>query len=380
MLKFLRNKLTLIAIFILCMIIITLTSCTSTTNNQSKTKIIEASVIEIEKYGHAVLDMTTAEFISEGYEFGDVLNVTFNSFQYSMPFFDGYYTIPGSWMIRGLSLEEEIALCINYGNFAQVSGITVGDTVEITLVQKAGMLALQELCALKYSDNRGDYPDDVTFANFRPVTLGNISEGKLYRTASPINNEHGRAGYANDLIESVNVATIINLADSPEDIEEYIQEDDFESEYYLRLYEEGKVITLDMTANFFLSDFAETLVSGLKFLVQNEPPYCVHCTEGKDRAGFTIMILSSLMGATLQDIIDDYMISFYNYYGIEKNTNPERYQTILDYNLLSMMFHVTSTYSMEELEQVNLELAITNYLINNGMTESEIQILKEKLS
>ena len=92
----------------------------------------------------------------------------------------------------------------------------IGDTVEISMAKKAGMLAYQELCALKYSNDRADYSDDVTFANFRAVTIGNIGAGKLYRSASPINNAHGRASYANTLIAEAGVATVLNLADSEE--------------------------------------------------------------------------------------------------------------------------------------------------------------------
>ena len=121
------------------------------------------------------------------------------------------------------------------------------------------------------------------------------------------------------------------------------------------------------------------MVDALTFLAQNEPPYCVHCTEGKDRAGFTVMVLAALMGADLQDIIDEYMISFYNYFGIDKETDPVRYETVLNNNLMAMLYHVTGTDSMEELEAVDMEAAVTRYLLNNGMAESDILLLKEKL-
>ena len=78
---------------------------------------------------------------------------------------------------------------------------------------------------MQYSNNREDFSDDASFANFRAVTAGRIGYGKLYRTASPVNNENGRADYADALIESVGVATVLNLADSAEDIEEFCAEE-----------------------------------------------------------------------------------------------------------------------------------------------------------
>ena len=359
------------------------TSGNEISNNETpkdEAKSIQATVIEIEKYGHAVLNLTTAEFFAAGYALGDVVCVRFGSYEFKMPFYDGYYTNPGGVMLRGLAPEKNIGVCINYGDISVETGIAVGDAVEITLAEKAGMLAYQELCSLKYSNSRADYTDDATFANFRVVTLGTIGSGKLYRSASPINNEHGRAKFANAFIQEANVATVLNLADSEEDIAEYIAAEDFESEYYLSLYESGKVIVLDLTANFYSEKFATSLVDGLRFLAQNDPPYVVHCTEGKDRAGFTIMLLGALMGADLQSIIDDYMISFYNYYGIDKESQPERYEVVLENNLMAMLYHVMDVDSLEELKNTDLQVAVTKYLMDNGMTEEEILTLKEKLS
>lgn len=368
------------AILIVCVMVLCFGACALAESETDKAGTVHATVIEIEKYGHAVLDITTTDFIDIGYELGDIVRVRFGSFEGNMPFFDGYYTNPGGVMLRGLAPEENIAVCINYGDFSVKTGIALGDTVEITMAEKAGMQAYQELCALKYSGNRADYSDDVTFANFRAVTLGSIGNGKLYRSASPINNEHGRARYANDLIAGVGVATVLNLADAIEDIEEYCGAEDFNSEYYRDLYESGKVMALDLTANFYSDKFTSTLVDGLCFLAQNDPPYSIHCTEGKDRAGFTVMLLEALMGAELQEIVDDYMLSFYNYYGISQETEPERYEVVLNNNLFAMLYHVTGVNSYEELTQVDLATAVTKYLMDAGMSEDDILTLKTKLN
>ena len=368
-----------IAIFVLCVMVLNLSACAPAENPSDKIEAVHATVIEIEKYGHAVLDITTADFTDIGYELGDIVCVHFDSYEADIPFYDGYYSNPGTVMLRGITPEENIAVCINYGDFSVETGVALGDIVEITLTEKAGMLAFQELCSLKYSDDRADYSDDATFANFRAVTTGRIGDGKLYRTASPINNEHGRASYANDFIEASGVATVLNLADSEEDIAEYCAAEDFDSEYYLALYESGNVMVLDLTANFFSDKFARSIADGLSFLAHSAPPYCVHCTEGKDRAGFTVMLLAALMGAELEEIVDDYMLSFYNYYGIEKETEHERYEAVLNNNLFAMLYHVMGVNTYEELTQVDLESAVTKYLLGAGMTENDILILKENL-
>ena len=368
-----------LVVLVLCVMVLNLSACAPEKSHPDKTEVVRATVIEIEKFGHAVLDITTADFIDIGYEFGDIVCVRFDSYEAEMPFFDGYYSNPGAVMLRGINPEENIAVCINYGDFSVETGITLGDIVEITMAEKAGMLAIQELCSLKYSDDRANYSDDATFANFRAVTIGRIGDGKLYRSASPIDNEHSRAGYANDFIAAAGVATVLNLADSVEDIEQCCKAEDFDSEYYLALFEKGKVKALDLTANFFSDKFARSIADGLTFLAHSAPPYCVHCTEGKDRAGFTVMLLGALMGAELDEIIDDYMISFHNYYGIDKQTEPERYEAVLNNNLLAMLYHVTGVNTYDALEQMDLESAVTKYLLDAGMTESDILTLKENL-
>ena len=373
--NFIRKSITILTVLIM---IFGMCACTPETDPSDGAKTVRATVIEIEKYGHAVLDLTTADFSAMGYALGDVVRVKFDSYESEMPFYDGYYTNPGDLMLRGLAPEKNIAVCINYGDFSVENGIAVGDSVEITMVEKARMLVYQQLCALQYSNDRADYSDDAVYANFRAVTVGSIGAGKLYRSASPINNEHGRASYANSFIEAAGVATILNLADSDEDVARYLAEDSA-SEFYRNLYSSGKVLALDLAGNFFTDAFATSIVEGLQFLAKNEPPYSLHCTEGKDRAGFTAMILEALMGATLDEIIDDYMISFYNYYGISKEAQPERYDAVLNNNLIAILLHVTGAESTEALKSINLESAVTTYLVNHGMSETDITTLKNKL-
>jgi protein tyrosine/serine phosphatase len=139
------------------------------------------------------------------------------------------------------------------------------------------------------------------------------------------------------------------------------------------------VIALDLTANFYSDDFASSIAEGLTFLAENDTPYCIHCTEGKDRAGFTAMLLEALMGATLDEIIQDYMLSFENYYGINKENEPQRYQAVFNANLMEMLLHVTGAESVEQLEQIHLETAVTAYLIDAGMSQEDILLLQEKL-
>ena len=289
------------------------------------------TVTEIEKYGHAVTDIRIDDFLSGGFALGDTVDIVFDN-GYEMkdvPFFNGYYVGNGEPVLRAYPGDEFIAVCINYGKLNEIAGVAPGNTVTITLNTKEGRLADQELNSLVYTDSRDDYASDEIFANFRMIDEGNIAEGVLYRSASPVNNENGRAAYGDALIEGVGVNAVLNLADTDEEIDEFIAEEGFASDYYLSLYEKGNVIALGMPVDYSSSSFAETLASGLAELSYLEPPYLVHCTEGKDRAGFTSALLECLMGASEDEVVADYMESYSNYYGVDAASDPDKYDLIV---------------------------------------------------
>ena len=52
------------------------------------------------------------------------------------------------------------------------------------------------------------------------------------------------------------------------------------------------MIPLGMGIDYTTEDYAQRLAPGFTFLSGQEPPYLVHCTEGKDRAGFASMLRS----------------------------------------------------------------------------------------
>ena len=275
--------------------------------------VVTGRIIGIEEYGHAVLDVSIEDFNHAGFALGDIVTVSAGSYSGDMPYFNGYYVDKGEPMVRAYPGKETIALCINYGRFADEAGVDIGDEVCISLKEKAGALLVQEVNNLVYTSQREDYSSDEVFANFRPVVMGNIAEGNLYRSASPVDSTYNRASFANTLMEAAGVNAVMNMANTEEDISGLFENADFASHAYKNLYEDGHVITLGLPINFGSAEFAQGIVRGLTFLSGQNPPYLVHCTEGKDRAGFTSMVLEALMGATKEEIVSDYMQSYVNY-------------------------------------------------------------------
>ena len=110
------------------------------------------------------------------------------------------------------------------------------------------------------------------------------------------------------------------------------------------------------------------------FLSEQDLPYLVHCTEGKDRAGFASMVLEALTGAAEEEIIADYMLSYSNYYGIEPGT--DKYDTIVEKNIIPMLGILLRT---DAPEGADLAERTELYLTENGMEKDAIDSLKAKL-
>lgn len=340
---------------------------------------VTGKVTEIEKYGHALLDIETENFSDSGFCLGDVVTVSVGNYTGDMPYFNGYYVDRNEYMLRAYPGHKNIAICINYGNFCEVEGVNVGDEVTIKLKERGGQLSLQEVSTLEYSLRETDYASKEIFANFRPITGGSIGNNVIYRSASPVDNEFNRASVANKLAEEAGIKTVMNMGNTSGEIASILASSRKESEYYAGLYDSGNVIGLGMSIDFASEAFGMSLVQGFSFLIERQPPYLIHCTEGKDRAGFASMILAALMGASLKEIQNDYMTSYINYYSLDPRKDKKKYNLILEKNLMEMLYVVTGSEKGSDLSDVDLSKAAADYLIAHGMHESRVDALKNIL-
>ena len=199
--------------------------------------------------------------------------VDINGKTYQMPYFNGYYVDEGEYLLYASNTKDQISASINFGQFYLDANAQAGDEVKISMYEKAGALGIQIANSLVHSNRREDYESDEIFSNFRSVTLGNIKENILYRSASPINNKHNRAAVTNKLVKNAQVKTIVNLADNKEIIYEAVMESTFDSQYYVDLYENGQVKFFTLTLNFRTDDFGQLATDAVKYISENFNPF-----------------------------------------------------------------------------------------------------------
>lgn len=336
---------------------------------------LSGQVSAVSKYGNIGTTVSLEAFAVAGYEPGDVLTVTVGGKSVDVPFGDAYSNVDtGKEVIVPDKESGTAAVAINMGNFAGTYGAEEGTPITFAMKEKAGYLEeyeIRNIDALRTSD-RADYSSDQVFANFRPVVMGDIAQGMLYRSSSPVNPELGRNTYADGLIEEAGVRTVINLADSQEELEAY---EGYAGSYYATLH----VIPLNMGVDFADPDFAAKLKTGLEYMLVNDGPYLVHCTEGKDRAGFVTALLEALMGGALEEIKADYMTSFENYYHVEKDS--DRYNRIAESNIMASLRMIAGLEEGADLSKADLQKAAEDYLTATvGLTTEQVAELRTALS
>ena len=120
--------------------------------------------------------------------------------------------------------------------------------------------------------------------------------------------------------------------------------------------------------------FRAGLAKGLAFFAENEGVYAVHCTEGKDRAGFVSALLECFSGASYEEVVADYMTTYENYYGVEKDS--EKYTAIAGSNIIKTL---ETAFGVEDLETADLQAEAEEYMRQIGLTDAQIGKLKENL-
>ncbi|MCF0138407.1 MAG: tyrosine-protein phosphatase [Oscillospiraceae bacterium] len=357
-------------------VLMTLSACGGRTAEQT------FGVLQDTKYDHVFLKISIDDFIAAGFNYGDSCDVAFSNGMTleDIPFYSGYYVRSGEPLVVGYPGYEYIAVTRNNLGLWTEAGLTEGDSAVVTLREAGKYLNQQEALSQSYSNDRADYEDDIQFANFRELSGGELRESFLYRGASPVDNQKNRAATVNSLVEAEGIRFILDLADSEEEFLSHREREDFESFYAAGLYDAGSVALLSMSSAYSTDAFRQKLASGLKMMLTAEGPVYIHCLEGKDRTGFVCFLLESLAGASYDEMLRDYMKTYDNYYGITRESDPDKYDAIafLYFDAFAACLH--GTEDKDELVSADYTQDAEAYLLGAGMTADEITALRRMIT
>ncbi|MBQ9909952.1 MAG: tyrosine-protein phosphatase [Lachnospiraceae bacterium] len=358
------------------------------------------------EFGGVYIRITIDDFNRKGFAYGDSVDVEFsNGYKLEdIPYYNGYYVDAGEALLIAYPGYDYVKAAINYGedlwekaelqqslplqaaapeqnartDLFLTAALDGHSTASIKLRERGKYLDIQNARDIHYRDEREEFPSDEVFANFRNMTAGQLKPGAVYRSASPCDNQHNRAPYVDRLIADAGIRCILDLADNDAKIRKYITSEDFDSPYFLSLYESGQVVPLALNMNYLSEEFRRKIAEGFIVMSESEGPYLIHCTEGKDRTGFVCMLIEALAGASYQEIADDYMLTYDNYYKITEKSDKAKYDVILEKNLVAMLKTVVGNRDAD-LEKTDLSLAARAFLKGSGMTDDEIDRFLDRI-
>lgn len=359
---------------------------------------LEAPVDETDphllKYGNVTLLIPADDLLSV-FHYGDTVSVDLGKYGvYTVPVYGAYEDAPyGGMMMKANTGYNYVTLAINNGAFALAAGIirdAEGDaetpyvlqdgvTFPLTVIMSHAGLQSESagnnlLSKLIRTNNREDYPTltDAEFANFRAVHTTGIGDGKLYRSSSPICPQYNRNTYADAAAEAAGVKTFINLVDTESEAVSY-------PGYAESYYQTCRHVFLNMPMAYDSDIFRKRLAEGYRYMITSEAPFLIHCAEGKDRGGIVVAVLECLYGASYEEIVRDYTVTYRNYYSVEngaqraltEDETEEIARTIS--NILETIFGVPMT------SDTDLSDAAVHYLQGIGLSDDEIAALKDVL-
>ena len=359
---------------------------------------IEAGIASISKYGNIVLSAGAESMKELGYGPADIITVKINDIEIDMPIGTDFSDVDSGEPVccfRTNSLGNEVVeLSINAGNFASFFGIgeyrvideepgfevvyfdgfDASTSVVISMAETQGFAdeyTMHHLGTAR-THNREDYADlsDEEYANFRVVETSGMGTNTLFRSSSPINPALNRNEEADQALLNSLVRTVMNMADTEETMKKF-------ADYNLTNYSSCDIIALNMGMDFFSEEFQEKLAEGFRYMASHDGPYLIHCVEGKDRTGFAAAVLECLMGATADEVVGDYMLTYFNFYGIELGT--EQYRQIAAGNIEATLSRAFGIGSIRE-DGIDLSVCAGNWLESLGVSREEISALKEKLA
>ena len=365
------------ALLLILVGLLTLATSCSDDDEGNKEPTITGKITSYNEFGAAMLDFTEADMTEAGFTLGDVISITVDDIVLIMPYYDGYYTRNGEYLCVAYPTYPSICFTANnIGLPEELTGLE-GHTVVIKMVEKGGRLDVQTALSMSYTLDRKDYPDftDEQFANARASKGGRLASGVLHRSSSPFCDDINRAYYVSEYMESEKVMTVLNLADTEEKMKSYDM-----PPYSRQLWEEGNVILCPLKADPTADDFNKRLIAALKELPSRPAPYIVHCMEGKDRTGYVCALLEGLCGATYEEIVDDYLITYNNFFHLNPGNSPELCNTLVSLRLNTCLMYYAGVNDEAQLPNVDYAKAFSAYLLSHGMNHQQLDALIQVLT
>ena len=233
----------------------------------------------------------------------------------------------------------------------------------------------QDSADMNDSNNTKTAAANADYANFRNVKAGRIGQFVLFRSQHPANGS-SRSVHANALAKMNAIAAVLNLSDSDKKLKSnFTTHKIAPTHYYRSLYEKGNVHLANMKGAYNETAYRTKIVACMRFMIRKQGPYLVHCEIGRDRTGFVILLLESLMGASYTYMFKDYAQSYISRDGLTYEQARKKSIPLIN----EIMHRITGKPKNTGWGKLNLTYYAELYLKKGGMSPAEINTLKRNL-
>jgi protein tyrosine/serine phosphatase len=212
--------------------------------------------------------------------------------------------------------------------------------------------------------------------------LGQIRQGAVVRTED-LRRLSG-AGWAAAWAHGVR--TVVDLRDADECVPDRAPRPERITTVHVPLYPVGtpfyehwkKIDNLSSPLYFpaMLAEHPQSVIAAAR-VIANAAPGCVvfHCVGGKDRTGLLALVLLTVAGATPEEIIEDYLLSY--------DRMKQRYDEIGACDQLTAVNELLASRdtTIEALLTSTIaSLAMPGFLLDNGLSGTELAALRTRLT
>lgn len=343
---------------------------------------VTGTVTGLSGYNQPKLDVKADVLFDAGLPLGSEFDIYVNDAVYSDAIFmKGYNGL----LMFDIFVNVENDGFISIGCMGKLITADKGTEVTITHTGSSERYDSTPLYNAGYTDVRSDYPSDAAFANFYEVTGGDLKSETLYRSFSPLYDpaKQSRSTYVNELAEQADIQFEIALSYTNKTVQEAVEKLDG---YCLTLCENGNYLAPGMNYLFF--EKKDTTKAVLMGILDNDGAYLVHCNVGRDRTGYTILLLQALCNCTPEEMQACEARAFVNLYNIE--VGSKEYDAIVhstyDRNmyLIANYDQIPNIFSIDweniDISGVDTYSAAYSYCTEYlGLTDEQVEGIVEKL-
>lgn len=295
--------------------------------------------------GEVIINTCIADLKENNIEFGDEVQLKFTSGYFAdfVPILYGEYLNTGQHILKAKDDQSELQFVMqNFNNLWDNANLKDDHTVSIKLVTKHKYIDLNKAFTM---------PELPNVSNIRSLKGGNLKYLSIFRGASS-NTPNAEINFSvNAFKKNLNINYVSDLSSLG-------------------------ISFIDLKnpqCNY-------TIIDEMKRMSSNESK-CYICSDKDDDAtAYYCALIEAIAGASYEEIVNDYMETYKNRYGITKEAYPKEYEAIKNYKIDKFLKKLTKTPNDYDLSQCNMTECADFYLRAFKTDEDEIDLILKRIS